>query len=84
MQEVFRSPNTRAMLTKLVPLLSGEDGQRLAGLFYLTGSDPARLRAALEKAVKGDDREAREMLTRLTEHPEGAALIAKLTEALKN
>jgi len=83
MQDTFQSPDTKAMLLKLIPLLSGEDGQRLMALLYLTGSDPARLRCALEKAVKGDGQEAKDMITRLMEHPEGASLIAKLAEALK-
>jgi len=83
MQEAFQSSDTKALLLKLIPLLSGADGQRLMGLLYLTGSDPARLRSALEKAIKGDGQEAREMLSRLTGHPEGAAIVAKLAEALK-
>ena len=71
-------------MKKILPILAGGDGKKLMALLYLSGSDPQKLRAALEKAAKGDGREAGEIMSRLMAQPEGEAILARLMAALKS
>ncbi|MBO4406341.1 MAG: hypothetical protein J5849_01465 [Clostridia bacterium] len=75
--------DVRGKLMRVLPLLAGEDGKKLTALLYLTGSDPAKLRAAFEKAVAGDARELREIMANLAREPEGEKILARLLSALR-
>ena len=78
------SGDIREKMRKILPILSGGDGKKLMALLYLSGSDPQKLRAALEKAANGDGSEAGEIMSRLMTQPEGEAILARLLAALKS
>lgn len=77
------SGDMKGKMRKILPILAGPDGKKLMALLYLSGSDPQKLRTALEKAAKGDGSEAGEIMSRLLSEPEGEAILSKLLAALK-
>ena len=75
--------DAKAKLIRLLPLLAGEDGKKLMGMLYLTGSDPQKMRAALEKAMAGDAEPLRAIMARLLAEPEGAEVLGRILQAMQ-
>ena len=82
--EALMGRDARGKLMKLLPLLAGEDGKRLMGLLYLSGSSPEKMKKAMEKAAAGDGSEAREIISAIFQHPEGERILTKLLAALES
>lgn len=81
--EALMGRDARGKLMKLFPLLAGEEGKRLMGLLYLSGSSPEKLKRALEKAAAGDGTEAKEIIAAMFRNPEGERILSKLLAALE-
>ena len=81
--EVLMGRDARGKLMKILPLLAGEDGKKLMGLLYLSGSSPEKLKQAMAKAAAGDGIEAREIMTAMFQNPEGERILTRLLAALE-
>jgi hypothetical protein len=68
---------------KLRTLMESQDGQTLMRM--LTREDQgAGLQHAAQAAVRGDAGEMAEMVRRIMESPQGAALVARINKAVQN
>lgn len=82
--EALMGRDARGKLMKILPLLAGEDGKRLMGLLYLSGSSPEKLKKAMEKAAAGDGTEARMIISAMFQNPEGERILTRLLSALES
>ncbi|MBR5868261.1 MAG: hypothetical protein IKZ21_02340 [Clostridia bacterium] len=82
--ETLMGRDARGKMMKILPLLAGEDGKRLMGLLYLSGSSPEKLKKAMEKAAAGDGTEARMIISTMFQNPEGERILSRLLAALES
>ena len=72
----------RSNPAQLQALMQSRDGQRL--LQMLSGADRgASLQQAAQSAVRGDTTQMMQMVNRMMQSPEGAALVERINQAMQ-